>query len=343
MRAATDATAAVPEHTLVVVQRAIAGIDTVDNEQPTAAASVDETDAELRARAKVALQVANKGTALAIRHGLLALPDVRDVVVTELPNGVPGELRVTVSMAGGADQPTPTVLAKLEELRPAGVRLLLGTAGTVALAARVELTLAGSQLPARDVEAVHRGAVDALVAVVGRTGVGQKVRAAPAAAAVLGDSRVVDVVVRLGPKGAEPGAPGADFVADPGTSVRLDPADVAFDPDRFEQAAGTAAPVAVLVSATVTATPEGATTADELAGLLTGRLTAMVSALGPGAVVDAAAVLDALRDDARYQLDPLTLQVRFSLGAAFVDVAQGGAAFTVQAGQTFTIDGVTVR
>ena len=85
VRATTDATPAVPEHTLVVVQRAIAGIDTVDNERPTAAAAVDETDAELRARAKVALQVANKGTPAAIRDGLLALPDVRDVVVEELP------------------------------------------------------------------------------------------------------------------------------------------------------------------------------------------------------------------------------------------------------------------
>ena len=54
VRATTDATPAVPEHTLVVVQRAIAGVDTVDNERPTAAAAVDETDAELRARAKVA-------------------------------------------------------------------------------------------------------------------------------------------------------------------------------------------------------------------------------------------------------------------------------------------------
>jgi hypothetical protein len=343
VRAATDATPAVPAHTLVVIQRAIAGIDAVDNDQPTAAGSVDETDAELRARAKVALQVANKGTAPAIRHGLLALPDVRDVVVEELPNGVPGELRVTVSTADGSDELSPAVRAKLEELRPAGIRLLTGTAATTVLAARVELTLAGSHLPAADVEAIHRAAAGALTSAVARTGVGQKVRAAPAAAAVLADTRVVDVVVRLGPKGGEPGAPGADFVADGGSAVTLDAADVAFEPDRFEQALAAAPAAAVRVSAVVAATPEGTTAAGDIAGLLTGRLTALVGALNAGAVVDAATVLDALRDDARYQLDPLTLQLRFSLGESFVDVAAGGAAFTVAPGQTFTVESVTVR
>lgn len=343
VRAATDATAPVPAHTLVVIQRAIAGVDAVDHDQPTAAASVDETDPELRARAKVALQVANKGTALAIRHGLLALPDVRDVVVEELPNGVPGELRVTVSMAGGAGDLTPAVRAKLEELRPAGVRLLTGSAAAVALAARLELTLAGSHLPARDVEAVHQQASGALAATVTRTGVGQKVRAAPAAAAILADGRVVDVVVRLGAKGGEPGAPGADFVPDHGASVTLDPADVVFDPDRFDQAPAPAAGNVVSVSATVTATPEGTTAVADVAGLLTNRLTALVGPLGPGAVVDATAVLDALRDDTRYQIDPLTLLVRFTAGASFVDVAPGGAAYTVAPGQTFTVTGVTLR
>lgn len=343
VRAATDATPPVPEHTLVVVQRAIAGIDAVDNDQPTSAASVDETDVELRARAKVALSVANKGTAPAIRDGLLALPDVRAVTVEELPNGVPGELRVIVSMANGGEQPTPTALAKLEELRPAGVRLLLGTATSIALAARLQLTLAGSHLPAGDVEAIHRAAASALVAVVGRTGVGQKVRAAPASAAVLADARIVDVSISFGAKGGAPGPAGADFVTAAGATVKLDLTDVAFDPDQFDEATDPTGVVAVRVSTTVRATPEGTTAVADIAGLLTNRLVSWVDTLGPGAVVGAASVLDALRDDARYQIDPLTLQVRFSLGDQFVDVAQGGAAFTVLADHTFNVDPVSVR
>jgi hypothetical protein len=332
----------VPEHTLTVIQRAIAGIDTVDNELPTAASAVDETDAELRARAKVALQASNKGTPSAIRNGLLALPEVRDVTVDELPNGVPGELRVTVSTATGTE-PTATVLAKLEELRPAGVRLLLGAAATTTLAVRVGLTLAGSHLPAADVESIHRRAAAALVGVVTHTGVGQKVRAAPAAAALLADDRIVDVALRLGPKGAETGSPGADFAPSAGAAVRLDASDVAFDPDVYEQAFGDAAAVTVAVSVTVAATPEAGTAPTELAALLTAKLAAFVSSLTPGTVVDAGAVLTALRDDARYQLDPLTLLARLRLQDGFVEVATGGAAFTARSGQTFTAEGVTLR
>jgi hypothetical protein len=343
VRAATDSTSAVAEHVLSVIQRAIAGIDAVDNAQPTSASAVDESDVELRARAKVALAVSNKGTPAAIRNGLLALPDVRDVTVDELPNGVPGELRVTISMAGGATAPTPNVLAKLEELRPAGIRLLLGTAATTTLAVRVGLVLAGSHLPAGDVENIHRRAAAALADAVAHTGVGQKVRAAPAAAAVLADARIVDVTIRLGRKGGETGAPGTDFVPDAGAAVRLEVTDVAFDPDVFEQAPGGGAAVAVNVGVTVAATPEPGTQSTELPALLEAKLAAFVTTLTPGTVVDADAALTALRDDARYQLDPLTLLVRFSTTDGFVEVASGGPAFTAQSGQTFTAEGVTLR
>ena len=228
---------------------------------------------------------------------------------------MPGELRVTVSMADGADDLSPTVLAKLEELRPAGVRLLSGTAATMTLAVRVGLTLVGSHLPAADVEAVHRRAAAALVDVVTHTGVGQKVRAAPAAAALLADDRIVDVALRLGRKGwrtrlsrqptSSPDARRRGPARSPRTSRST--------PDGYEQALGGAAAVAVAVSATVAATPEAGTPPTELAALLTGKLAALVSSLSPARWSTRARCSTALRDDARYQLDPLTLLVRFSL------------------------------
>lgn len=343
VRAATEATPTAPEHTLVVVQRSIAGVDTVDNERATVASSVDETDAELRARAKAALSVSNKGTAAAMRDGLLALPDVRDATIVELPNGVPGELRVTVSTADGGSALSAAVRAKLEELRPAGVRLLIGAATTIPLAVRLELTLAGSHLPPAEIEVLHRKAAGDLTTLVARVGVGQKVRAAPAAAAVLADDRVVDVSMRFGPKGSDPGAPGADFTPEAGASVTLDPADVSFDPDRFEQGPAIPDTTVVLVTATLAATVGTGTPAGDLPGLLTARLSTWIATLTAGTVVDAAAVLDALRDDDRYQLDPLKLLLRFGLGDQFVEVAQGGAAFTVQAGQSFSLEPIVMR
>ena len=257
---------------------------------------------------------------------------------------MPGELRVTVSMADGADDLSPTVLAKLEELRPAGIRLLTGSAATVTLAARVELTLAGSHLPAADVEAVHRAAATALVGAVTRTGVGQKVRAAPAAAAILADARVVDVVAATRPEGFRPRI----------ARRRLRAGRRRFGPPRCRRRGLRPRPLRgrggddLAHRGRRVGDGRGdargrARSPTELAGLLTARLTALVSSIGAGSVIDANAVLDALRDDAHYQLDPLTLQVRFTLGDTFVEVAPGGAAFTAQAGQTFTVAGVTVK
>jgi uncharacterized phage protein gp47/JayE len=341
VRAATDTTPPVPEGTLTVIQRAIAGIDSVTNERPTTAASADETDEELRSRAKVALLASNKGTVPAIRNGLLALPDVRAVSVEEMPNGVPGEMRVTISLAEGAEELPPAVRDKLEELRPAGIRLLRGVAEPSALSMRVQLVLAGSHLPAADIEALHQRIAKELAALVGRVGVGQKVRAAPVVAAVLADDRVVDATVRMGPKGGDPAQPGADFAPPDGAIPALDAGDVAFDPDQFDEAPPAEGPeVTVSVQATGAAEAVAGTAAQDIRQQLTQRLTAFVKALRPGAVVDAASVLDALRDDARYQLDPLKLRVVFTAGDQFVEVTQGGASFTVQPGQRFNVTGV---
>ncbi|MEA2932076.1 MAG: hypothetical protein QOI56_861 [Actinomycetota bacterium] len=344
VRAATDSTAVVDAGGLAVVQRAIAGIDTVTNERPTSAASGDETDEELRARARVALLASNKGTVPAIRNGLLALPDVRAVAVEEFPNGVPGELRVTISLADGGDELPPAVVDKLEELRPAGVRLLPPrTTSPADISVLIQLTLAGSTLPATEVEGLHRRIQRDLAALAGRTGVGQKLRAAQVVSTVLADERVVDAVVTLGAKGGAPGSPGADFQAPEGTIVVLEPDDITFATDRFEQAPPDgSATVAVTVQATIVAAPVGGTTADEVRRRLTDKLTALVQTLRPGTRVDADVALAALRDDARYQIDPLKLRVVFTLGDQFVEVAQGGPAFTAQPSQTFTVSGVEV-
>ena len=63
VRGSTDNTPPVDANVLTVIQRAIAGLDAVTNERPTARATSDESDAELRARARDALISSNKGTA----------------------------------------------------------------------------------------------------------------------------------------------------------------------------------------------------------------------------------------------------------------------------------------
>lgn len=335
-----DATPVVEAGMLAVIQRAIAGLRAVTNARPTARATEDETDEALRARARDALLAANKGTPQAIRHGLLALPQVRDATVEEMPNGVPGEIRITVSLAqsqGGTDLPRE-VLDRIEELRPAGIRVLRAQAGQAALAANVTLVLAGSSLAPSEVEAVHQGVRNRLVAEIGRKGVRERVRAKPLVAALLSDQRIADVTLAIGAKGGNAPQPGEDYQPDAGSGVSLDAADIAFGPDSFATAPAAAGQtVRVEVRAIVGATPLAGVTIEAMKAELTARLTAYLATLAAAATVDSAAVLRALANDAKYAIDPLKLAVTLTAQDQFAQIAQGGQAFTVKPNQAFAL------
>jgi uncharacterized phage protein gp47/JayE len=343
VRGATDTTPPVPEHTLTVVQRAIAGVDTVSNERPTATPAADESDAELRARVSVALLASNKGTVSAIEHGLSALPEVQSVSVEEFPNQVPGELRLSISLTNPGGALPAAVLAKIEELRPAGIRVLPTSAGGVGLAANVALTLAGSHLAPAALESLHREVQATLSGLVAKAGVGQRIRVGPLVAALLADQRIVDATITLGAKGQPSGAPGADFDPGAATVPRLAAADVSFAPDAFEQAVAATGPrVAVEVRAAVAASPQAGVSLDAAGAQVTTRLKSYFASLAAGAAVTSATVLAALRDDANYQLDPLRLKVTLSSDEQFVQVAEGGQAFTVKPEHSFTVADVEV-
>ena len=340
IQGAAAATPVVDAGVLTVVQRAIAGLDSVTNPRPTTQATADETDEALRARARDALLAANKGTLEAMRNGLLAVQGVRDAKIEEMPNGIPGEIRVTVSLAEpppGGDLP-PEVLARIEELRPAGIRVLKDQAGQSALAAKVALVLAGSALPPAAVEAVHQGVRDRLSAEIARRGVGERIRVKPLVAALLADERIVDATLTLATKGGAAAEPGSDFQPDAGASVALDPADIAFAADAFATAAAAAGQaVRVEVRAMIGAILSVGVTPDAAKAELTARLTDFFGKLAPGATVNSAALLVALKNDARYGLDPLKLALTLTAGDQFVQVADGGQAFTVQPDQTFAV------
>ena len=54
------------------------------------------------------------------------------------------------------------------------------------------------------------------------------------------------------------------------------------------------------------------------------------------------ALLTALRDDTKYAIDPLRLQVTLTTPEQFVRVAQGGQSYTVGDNQTFAVVSVEV-
>jgi hypothetical protein len=256
---------------------------------------------------------------------------------------VPGEVRVSISLADPpADGSLPQeVLDAIEDLRPAGIRILLQKADELAIAARVQLVVAGSSLPAAEREQLHAVARRTLVGKVRSVQVGQRIRTGALQAALVDGERVLDASLTLGEAGGSPGAPGADFVPGAGQAVRLSEADISFQPDLFDTPATGPTAVPVDVRATVRPAAPGVDLAALRAGV-TAKLTGYAGTLLPGTVVTADALLAAVRDDAAYALDPLGLVVTFTSGDQFVQVAAGGPSFTVTAGQRFTVSSVEV-
>ena len=336
----TASTPTVAEGVLTVVQRAIAGVDAVTNPRPTARASEDESDEALRARARDALLAANKGTLEAIRDGLLALPSVKDVAIEEFPNGVAGEIRVDIQLAAGpAETLPPEVIERIEALRPAGIRVLPGQAAVAVLAARVALVLAGLSLPAAEVEAIHRGVRERLVAEIGKRAVGEKVRVKPLIAALLTDTRIVDATVLIGRSGGAPVAD--DFAPGSGEGTSLAAEAVAFDADSFAVLPPSdAEKVSVDVAGVFGVASVAGTPLEAIRAEIEQKLTAYAAKLAPGQSIDAAALLQALKNDARYAIDPLRLRVTLAARDEFVEIRQGGVAYVVQAGQSFVVSSV---
>lgn len=345
VRGSTDATPVVGAKVLVVIQRSIAGIDTVTNDRPTTTSADDETDLELRSRARVALLAASKGTIPAMEYGLLQLPDVKSVKIEEEPRRVAGELRIAVTLAHGDGSTLPSsVTQRIEELRPAGIRILAEVAGVLTAAARVRLVLAGSGLPAPELMSLRRWAAGTLSRAVAASGVGERVRVGRLAAALLADERIVDVAIALAERGKPPAAAGADLDPGPDRGVRLAEEDVTFEDAAVERPAGSSAgAVSVEVRASIHATPVGGTAAASLQAMLSERIERYLGSLRAGAVVNIAAVLEALRDDGSYQVDPLRVHLTITAGDQFAQVATGGASFTVGARQRLTLASLEVE
>ena len=343
VQGALKSTPGVAAGTLAVIQRPIAGLDTVTNARPTMAASDDETDEALRARTRDALLTANKGTVESIRHGLLSVEGVSDVAVVEMPNGVAGEIHLAIQLeeapAAGGELPQK-VLERIEALRPAGIRVIKTAAPKAELAARIALVLAGSSLPPADVEAVRAAVRKRLVDEIKRKGVGERIRVKPLVAALLADQRIVDATLAIGESGATP-APGVDYQPPAGTGTRLEETDIAFDAETYaDPAPAGGQKVQVEVSAIVGAVPVGSATPDAVRTELAARLASYVATLAAGATIDAQSVLQALRNDALYAIDPLRLTVTLAAQDQFFQVAQGGQSFTVTADQSFAVTGV---
>ena len=114
----------VAEKTITVIDRSILGITGVDNAAPTVLGGAGENDAELRARAKKALERAGRATPRAIVHALTEATALKenDIKIVEELALRPGVVQVFV-----ARDPAAELAARVEQAilgtRAAGIRV----------------------------------------------------------------------------------------------------------------------------------------------------------------------------------------------------------------------------
>ncbi len=111
-----------PADSLTVLPVPIAGVAGVTNPAPTSIATQDETDAELRARAKTFLYGSERATLGAISQAIVRQGLTADV--HEDPN-TPGLVTITPHAEAVPPELKERLLAAIKDSRPAGVRVVL--------------------------------------------------------------------------------------------------------------------------------------------------------------------------------------------------------------------------
>ena len=117
----SEAEGPLPADTLTVLAAPIAGIEGVTNPAPTAISAQDETDAELRVRAKNFLHGSERATLGSIKEAIARQGISADVVE---PEGAPGYVEITLHAETISPENEQRLLTAIEESRPAGVRVL---------------------------------------------------------------------------------------------------------------------------------------------------------------------------------------------------------------------------
>jgi uncharacterized phage protein gp47/JayE len=317
------------------VEVLIAGVATPTNEDAAVAAAAPETDDDLRRRAKGALAIAARGTIDALRFGLRSIPGVRAVTVTEFPHGVPGELAIDVAYEREDVRVAAEVADRIEELRPAGVRVINQSAASAQVTVEVTLTLAGSGVPAaalaslqNDVESVVSGLVDQLPP-------GATLRQSQMSAAVLADARIVDAELSFTLGGAP-----ATSVTAPQGSVLTVATPFAFTISTETGAAGPGS--GIQVDANLPAHPVPGVTAAEVTSTITTRVESWLRQLTPGSTITVDALVAAVRDDSRYVLVRADVAVVVEAADRFLQLSDGVGAYPVAPGDTATARSVVV-
>jgi uncharacterized phage protein gp47/JayE len=327
---------------LTVLERAIAGVHSVVNDEAMFNATDAERDDQLAARARRAIHGTGRGTLDAIQFAVQNLPFVSSVKLVERPDGVPGTLRVDVALTEDSAYKQSLVEQAVRDYRPAGIQVTVAYAGRVKLAFHVSLVLKGATAPTSVVTEITDGVASRLDALVKGLSPGGVIRRARLTATLLDDPRIVDATLSYTAGGSAVTAD--NFTLPDGQAARLDREDVVFDRVRFDEQSSQPGPRVVQLDAdlTVHLIKDGA---DESAAEATARdkLSRLVAGLHPGSGLGFDDALTALRDNDVFVVTPdkSTLELVEDSGA-FVELRDADPAYLIAADTTVAVRNVKV-
>lgn len=208
----------VPPGSITLMPRPLLGIDSVTNPDAITRSGIDEDDASLRARARVALRAGELATAEAIEAAVRG-QGVTAVSVREPTDGPPGRVVVRIGDINVIQsvERWAAVEAAVYRAKAAGVRVIFEKIHTVAIQPALEVTPTDPELSPYDEAALRAAITRALVNVVAGVPAGgalskRKLEGAVLALADVQEARILSNTrtFRLDWKNGEPVAEPAD-------------------------------------------------------------------------------------------------------------------------------------
>ncbi len=337
-RGENAATSLVEAGKLTRMETLIAGVGGVTNPDAAYTLAAPETDDELRRRAKNALQGNARGTLDALRFGLLAIDGVKDVSITEYPNDIAGEIRIDIAYSTDAADVLPLVQRRVEELRPAGVRVLpIGEAAKRHVTLQITLVLGGNGVSGAELEALKKGVQERLAAYFKGIAPGGMVRRSQMLAKVMEDARIADATVMLAPVG---GDPLAELQLATGEVLEVD--GYGFPNITAEQAS--AMQITSVAGADVSVRLAAGVTAAEARSAIEMAFASHLAQRGADRPLTADGVIAALRDETRYVMIRAALVVTVETSdGRFVQLSDGVGSYAPAEGEKIAKGTVSVR
>ena len=129
--------------TVTVMPSPVQGVEYVINQGDITNGVEEESDSELRERAKHAMEFAGRATVSSLESAVGAVEGVRSLLVADMPDGVPGIVRVIVD-GGDPDE----IKRVIDETRAAGIRVEFARPRTIYIDVSMVLTLPEGMPPA---------------------------------------------------------------------------------------------------------------------------------------------------------------------------------------------------